>query len=163
MTIPRQQCHLALEFLQYGRGREVVYGMGNGKFWQCVDEPGAPKRGVTALRGIKPPSAGNVQRALQSRAMVEPISIVSGSTWRWLSVPIKRRTMWGVARPMKAMYYDQDQSSITTERSRHRRHCLVIIHYNATSLQTKNKLYSASQAPNTNKDYRKLTIWENLS
>ena len=29
---------------------------------------GAPKSGVTALRGIMPPSAGNVQSRLQSRA-----------------------------------------------------------------------------------------------
>ena len=39
---------------------------------------GAPKSGVTALSGMMPPPAGNTQRALQSRAMAEPMSMVRG-------------------------------------------------------------------------------------
>ena len=72
---------------------------------------GAPKSGVTALRGIMPPSAGNVQSRLQSRANTEPISMVTGSRRRWFSVPMTRRAMCGVARPIKAI---GPQKAVTT-------------------------------------------------
>ncbi len=32
-----QQRHLIAQFLQYGRGREIVYGLGHGQLWQCFE------------------------------------------------------------------------------------------------------------------------------
>ena len=40
---------------------------------------GAPNSGVTAFRGMMPPSDGRVQKRLQRRAMAAPISIVTGN------------------------------------------------------------------------------------
>ena len=58
--------------------------------------------GVTALRGTTV-EAGRVQRRLQRSAMMEPAMRVAGRRRRWLLVPMTRKAMWGVARPMKAM------------------------------------------------------------
>ena len=44
---------------------------------------GAPIRGVTALRGIMPPSPGRLQRMLQRRARAEPQRIVAGKRRVW--------------------------------------------------------------------------------
>lgn len=43
---------------------------------------GAPNSGVTAFRGMMPPSDGRVQKRLQRRAMDAPISIVTGNRRR---------------------------------------------------------------------------------
>ena len=64
---------------------------------------GAPRMGVTALRGMMPASPGRMQIRLQSRAMALPVSRVTGISELWLEVPSISRVIWGTASPMKEM------------------------------------------------------------
>ena len=63
---------------------------------------GAPRNGVTALRGMTPLSPGRMHTRLANMAVAAPVRMVAGKRFLWFSVPRIRRAMCGTANPIKA-------------------------------------------------------------